>query len=68
MTDKTKTDARAVLESIRSEQFSDKVGAALLQAVYELEHAKQFEDDRSATEAALRKLIVDAVQEDGLST
>jgi hypothetical protein len=67
MAKNSNTDARAVLENIRSEHFADEVDAAMLRAVYDLEHAKQFEDDRSTAEAALRKLITDAVKEEASS-
>lgn len=63
MAGKGNTDAQKVLESIRLSQFADRVTADLLNAVYALEHEKQFEDERGTSEAALRSLITDAVED-----
>ena len=63
MAKKSPTDAQSVLENIRSKSFADSVTADMLQAVYTLEHDKQFEDERGDVERALRDLIVEAVGE-----
>lgn len=63
MAGKSDTDAKKVLEKIRAASYSEEVTAEMLQAIYALEHEKQFEDDRGSIEAALRDLIADAVKE-----
>jgi hypothetical protein len=63
MAGKADTDAKKVLEKIRAASYPDAVTAEMLQAVYALEHEKQFEDERAAVEATLRDLIADAVKE-----
>lgn len=64
MAHKAETDAQTVLEKIRGAGFSEIVPGAILRAVYAIEHEKQFEDDRKSVEAALRDIIVEAVQEE----
>lgn len=63
MAGKSDTDAKKVLEKIRAANYADAVTAEMLQAIYAVEHEKQFEDERAAVEAALRHLISDAVKE-----
>lgn len=63
MAGKSDTNAKSVLEKIRAAEYSDSVSAEMLQAVYALEHDKQFEDRRGSVEAALRNLITEAIQE-----
>jgi hypothetical protein len=57
------TDARQVLEAIRAADYDGDVSADLLAAVYDIEHDKQFEDERGQVQARLRDLIVEAVPE-----
>lgn len=63
MAGKSDTNAKKVLEKIRAASYSEGVTAEMLQAIYALEHEKQFEDDRGSIETALRDLIADAVEE-----
>jgi hypothetical protein len=55
------TDARKVLEQIRANNYAEVVSKDLLKATYELEHDKQFEDERGPVQASLRDLIIAAV-------
>jgi protein-L-isoaspartate O-methyltransferase len=67
MPGKSDTDPKKVLEKIRAASYADAVTAKMLQSVYALEHEKQFEDERSTVEAALRELIADGVEEQSWS-
>jgi hypothetical protein len=61
---KTKnTDALQVLETIRAENFADRVTPEALAAVYAVEHDKQYEEEREAVRVALRDIIDGAVEE-----
>lgn len=55
------TDAAKVLEAIRAADFADSVTPEILQAVYAIEHDKQFEDQRGPVQAALRDLVAQAI-------
>jgi hypothetical protein len=57
------TDAREVLEKIRAHEYAEAVTANLLAAVYEIQHDKQFENERGPVRAQLRDLIAAHVQE-----
>ena len=57
------TDAKQVLEKVRAGEYAEDVSPDLLAAVYEIEHDKQFEDERGEVRAQLRDLIAASVKE-----
>lgn len=56
-------DAKQVLEQIRAANYDGFVSAGLLDAVYGIEHDKQFETERGPVVAQLRDLISRAIEE-----
>lgn len=56
-------DALDVLDSIRVALYTESIDESVLRRVYEIEHERQFEDDRGPVRDALRAVIEAAIQE-----
>jgi hypothetical protein len=61
MTTPDPSAALNLLETIRSQRHPD-IAEHLLTAIYEREHAEQFEQDRGVIQAALRDLIAEHIE------
>lgn len=62
MTEERAPRAADVLERIRADRYPD-VPATLVDAVYRLQHSRQFEDERGPTQAAIRDLVQEAANQ-----